>query len=189
MEIDESQIQSLEQEIVTETRKRRRGREITDIPRELEQMSGSDVVKILEFLHRKYLSWMTEAEGSKYATLYKSAKEEALKETLEAYAELQKTNQVLLERLERLVESLENRLVSQPAVQPQEVAKETVKELKKSLLDDPRVRALLYVVADYFMGKNPELAKYKPIVASILFPEAVETNPSTSTGETGESTI
>jgi len=188
MEIDESQIQSLEQEMVTETRKRKRSRDTTDIPKELDQMSGSDVVKILEFLHRKYLSWMTEAEGSKYATLYKSAKEDALKETLEAYAELQKTNQALMERLERLIESLESKLVAQSAVQPQEVAKETVKELKKSLLDDPRVRAILYVVADYFMGKNPELAKYKPIVASILLPEAVEANPSSSTGETGEST-
>jgi flagellar biosynthesis/type III secretory pathway protein FliH len=188
MEIDESQIQSLESEVVPETRRKKRGRETTDIPKELEEMSGSDVVKILEFLHRKYLSWMTEAEGSKYATLYKSAKEDALKETLEAYAELQKTNQALIERLERLVESLENRLVAQPAVQPQEVAKETAKELKKSLLDDPRVRALLYVVADYFMGKNPELAKYRAIVANILFPEALESNPPASTGETGEST-
>ncbi len=132
------------------------------IPESLKRLSGEEVLRILDFLHRKYLSWMTEAEGAKYSSVYKSAKEEALREVLELQAELQKQIQQQIETLQKITVALQEAITKQPQV------------VTKSLLEDPRFRVLAYVIYDYLASKNPELKKYRDLVLSILMPEATQ---------------
>ena len=174
----DSEIEGKAVEVVRKSRRRRKKDE-DEMPLPLDKLSGREVIQILDFLHKRYLSWMTEAESAKYATVYKSAKEEALKESLEMYAEIQKQNQQLIEQLNKLIE----RLQQQQQVQPQQIAKETVQEMKKSLLDDPRVRSLLFVLLESFLGKNETYQKFRPFLARILIPEAFRQQEETTTHE------
>jgi len=146
-------------------KKNKRRKELNPAPESLRELSGEDVLNIFDFLHRRYLSWMTEAESAKYSTLYKSARDEALKETLETYSELQKQNQELINKLEKLVNALEGRL------QPTAIATETAQQIKKSLLDDPRIRTLIAIGLDAFLGSNDLYQKYRPLVICTLAPE------------------
>lgn len=152
--------------IKTEEPKRKRRKEDPILPEELKKLSGDEVLRVLDFMHRRYLSWMTEAESVKYSSLYKSARDEALKETLETYAELQKQNQALMERMEKLIQALEGRL------QPTQIAQETAQQIKKSILDDPRVRTLIAVGLDAFLKDNEVYQKYRPLVICTLLPES-----------------
>ena len=145
----------------SESKKKRKSKGLeAPVPESLSKLSGDEVLRILDFLHRKYLSWLTEAEGAKYSSIYKSAKEEALKEVLDLQAELQKQIQSQIEQLEKISASLQERI---SAPMP-----------KISLLDDPRIRALIYLAFETIASKNPELQKYKPIAQAILLPEAQE---------------
>jgi len=159
-----------------EIRPKKRKVKQLNLPQSLESLSGREVIDILEFLHRKYLSWMTEAEGAKYGTLYRQVREDALKETLEVYTEIQKQNQELINKLTQLTDTLQKMVGGQVVVQQvaEEAAKATVQEVKRSILDDPRVRALLYIVADYMSEKAPGLKKYLPFIQAILLPESVQ---------------
>jgi hypothetical protein len=177
----EEEIKQIDQ--VVEQPKPRKRRKAEDIElADLENMKGSDIIKILDFLHRRYLSWMTEAESAKFSSLYKSAKDEALKETLEVYSEIQKQNQELLERMERLIQALEGRLTATPEQIAQVTAQQTVEQAKKSILEDPRVRALGFIIFDYLSSKDPNLAKYKDIVKMILFPELLQSEAQQTAG-------
>jgi len=153
------------------SRRRRRRRSDDEIPLSLDKISGKEVMEILDFLHRRYLSWLTEAEATKFSTVYRSAKEEALKESLEIYGELQKHVVNIVERLDKLAERLEK--VTTP-IAPQQMAKETAEEIKKSLLDDPRVRSLIFVMLESFLGKNEQYQKFRPFIAQLLIPEAFQ---------------
>jgi hypothetical protein len=168
-ELEEMEEMGLKPAAPPKPKKKKRKSEEDEEPAELHQLSGSEVIRILDFLHRRYLSWMTEAESAKYSQLYRTAREEALKETLETYAELQKQNQALLERMEKLINALEGKLVAQ-AAPPQPPPQQQL----RSLLDDPRVRALLFVAFDYFASKNPELSKYRQLIQALLLPETLE---------------
>jgi hypothetical protein len=173
----EEDIKAIDQ--VVEQPKPRKRRKNEDIElSDLENLKGSDVIKILDFLHRRYLSWMTEAESTKFSSLYKSAKDEALKETLEVYSEIQKQNQQLLERMEKLIQALEGKLTT-PEQIAQATAQQTIEQAKKSILEDPRVRALGYIIFDYLSSKDPSLAKYKDIVRMILLPETAQATSGT----------
>jgi len=160
-------------EIERTTRRRRRRRsEDDEMPLSLDKISGREVVEILRFLHRHYLSWMTEAESTKFSTVYRSAKEEALKETLDLYNELHKQVSVVVDKLEKITERLEK--LEARTTTTQETAKKTVEEIKKSILDDPRVRSLLLVLLETTLGKNEQYKKFRPLIAKILLPEAFE---------------
>jgi len=159
------------QVIERKPRRRRRRRNDDEIPLSLDKISGKEVMEILDFLHRRYLSWLTEAEATKFSTVYRSAKEEALKESLEIYSEIQKQNQQMLEQLNRLAEKLGQ---IQGVAPPQQLAKETAEEIKKSLLDDPRVRSLIFVMLESFLGKNEQYQKFRPFIAQLLIPEAFQ---------------
>jgi len=153
------------------SRRRRRRRSDDEIPLSLDKISGKEVMEILDFLHRRYLSWLTEAEATKFSTVYRSAKEEALKESLELYGELQKQVRDIVEGLNKLAERLEKVTTPTP---PQQLAKETAEEIKKSLLDDPRVRSLIFVMLESFLGKNEQYQKFRPFIAQLLIPEAFQ---------------
>lgn len=166
------EVEKIEEEAGLEKKKKKRGRRIDDeeAPLSLQKLSGEETVRILDFLHRRYLSWMTEAEGTKYAGLYRTAKEEALREALETYSEIQKQNQQLLERMEKLIQTLEAKLTTAPA---QEIAQQTAEQIKRSILDDPRVRSLLFIGLESLFGNNPQYQKYRNFLLSLLFPEAM----------------
>lgn len=168
------EVEKIEEETGLEKKKKKRGRRIDDeeAPLSLQKLSGEETVRILDFLHRRYLSWMTEAEGTKYAGLYRTAKEEALREALETYTEIQKQNQQLLERMEKLIQTLEGKLTTAP--QTQEIAQQTAEQIKKSLLDDPRVRSIIFIGLESLFGNNPQYQKYRNFILSLLFPEAIK---------------
>ncbi len=168
----EEEVKQIDQ--VVETPKKKKKKTDEDML-ELDQMRGSDVVRLIDFLHRRYLSWMTEAESAKFSALYKSARDEALKETIEVYNEIQKQNQQLLERMEKLIQALEGKLTATEQI-ARMTAQQTLEQAKKSILEDPRIRALGYIVFDYLSSKDPNLAKYKDIVRMILLPETAQAN-------------
>jgi len=169
-EIDEAVTGGVVEVEKPKKKKRRSGK--LSIPLPLDKLSGKEVIEILDFLHKRYLSWMTEAEASKYSVVYKSAKEDALKESLEIYNELSKQIASITENLNKLAEKL-----ATVNVTPQQIAKEVVQETKRSLLDDPRVRTLIFVGLESLLGKNPQYQKLRPLIASILMPEAFQGRP------------
>jgi hypothetical protein len=131
--IDEEEIKKIDEETGIEVQPKKKKKKANEELLPLEKVSGKEVVEILNFLHRKYLEYMTQVEGAKYMGVYKSIKDEALKETLEVYAELQKQNQMLMEKLERLVNALEGKIIQQeqPQIQPEALAKTTAEEIKR----------------------------------------------------------
>jgi len=155
--------------VIEKKRRRRRRQSEEEIPLPLSKLSGKEVIEILDFLHKRYLSWMTEAEASKYSTVYRSAKEEALKETLDLYSELQKQVLETIKELKETVEAL--RTIHHQQIQ--RIPQETAKEVKKGLLEDPRVRALIFVGLESFLGNNPKYQELRPIIRQILMPETI----------------
>jgi hypothetical protein len=59
-----------------------------DLEQELKKLDGSSLVKILNFLHKTYLSWITEAEAEKYYTVSTRAFDEALRRQEKTVTEL-----------------------------------------------------------------------------------------------------
>jgi len=179
-------------EVAVEKPKKRRSTPPA-IPRGLSEITGAEAIEVIEFLHRKYLSWLTEAEGAKYSTLYRQAKDEALKEAISYYAEIQKLNKEIMDRLEQVTQTLQG-LVSQLAPGKtveqvaEETAKKTVEQVRRSIFDDPRVRALLYVVYDYLADRDPRLRRYQRVVEAILLPEASEAREEASSELSQEAT-
>lgn len=170
IEVDAEEIER-EAEITTAGVGKRRGRkrQNEELPQELGRLSGSEVIRILDFLHRRYLSWMVEAEGAKYTSVYKTAREEALKDVMETYAEIQKQNNQLLERMEKLIQALEGKLTAQPTI----IAQQTAEQLKRSIFDDPRVRSMIFIGLESLFGNNPNYQRLRDFIISVLFPEAV----------------
>lgn len=170
MEFAPEEVKEVEKEIGISKRKKKKRLGASDIEEfdTLSSMSGSEVIKVLDFLHRRYLSWMTEAESAKYSGLYKTAREEALKEVMETYSEIQKQNQALLEKLESLI-----KILSEKQITPESVAQQTAQEIRKSLLEDPRIRGLIFVILETLFSNNPNYQKLRGILTPILFPEMI----------------
>jgi len=172
--ITEEEVEKISEEVEVKPKKKRK---TVSIPQSLESLSGRDVLEMLEFLHRRYLSWMTEAEGAKYTTLYRQVREEALKEVIETYTEIQKQNQELINRLTQLTETLQKTFSpTSQVVQAvaETAARQTVEEVRRSILDDPRVRALILIALDYISEREPRLKKYLPFAQAVLMPEAFQ---------------
>ena len=161
-EISQEEVERIEKEAQITPRRRRKREE--EEPLELSRLSGEEVVRILDFLHRRYLSWMTEAESTKYAGVYKTAKDEALKEALETYAEIQKQNQELISRLEKLITVLAERVSTQPPQQPVEQV--------RSILDDPRVRGIVFIILETLLRDKPTYQEMRKLLIPLLFPES-----------------
>lgn len=150
-----------------EPRKRRKTRKnMEEIPLPLEKLSGREIVEILDFLHRRYLSWMTEAESSKYMTVWKSARDEAIKEILETQSQILEQQNQTISRLENTIKMLEYRLNQAQA------------GTSKSFLDDPRIRALLFTLLETFLGNNQQYKNLRGLLATVLLPEAFTTQRS-----------
>ncbi|MEM4675236.1 MAG: hypothetical protein QXM12_02990 [Nitrososphaerota archaeon] len=164
----------IEGEVVKVTPRRKPRRIEAEIPKELGALSGDNVVKIMEFLHKKYLSWLREAESTKYVDVVRSIREETVNEINKFYSEVFKSyeerfrkHEEMLEKLTKMIDDLYSRV---------SIIKEGEQEkvvVKQSVLDDPRVRALLYIVSEAVSDKLPAIKQYLPFLRAILFPESI----------------
>jgi len=118
-------------------------------PFSLRQISGEQAIDLLEFLHKKYLSWIREAEASKYVDIVKSIREATLEEAKTIYSSLveeyekrlEQRDQVLMnvvDKLEKMTQTIE-KLTQQPPQQQQ--PQQTIIQF----LNDPRVRTLIFL--------------------------------------------
>ena len=149
--------------------KKRARKNTGSLPKGLAKMNGADVIEVMDFLHKRYLSWLTEAEASKYTIVYKTAKEEALKETLEITNELLKNMENMLSTMQQMLQKMEE--MTKPKV-PTVITKKEIQ--KMSILDDPRIRTTLFAILDGFMAGRKEWNMIRDLVAGILIPEAFE---------------
>ena len=166
--------QHIEGEVVKVTPRRRGKRLEAEIPKELGALSGDNVVKIMEFLHKKYLSWLREAESTKYVDVVRSIREETVNEINKFYSEIFrsyeerfKKHEEMLEKLTKMIDDLYSRV---SIVREGEQEKVVVKQ---SVLDDPRVRALLYIVSEAVSDKLPAIKQYLPVLRALLLPESL----------------
>lgn len=156
--------QHIEGEIPVKTKKRK-----DDIPLGLTGMTGTDVIRIMEFLHKKYLSWLREAESTKYVDIVRSIREETVSEINKFYSEIFKAYEDRLKKHEEMMEKLTKMiddLYSKISVVKEGEQEKVV--VKQSVLDDPRVRVLGYILYESLSQKNETLQKYKPIVQQLL---------------------
>jgi len=133
-----------------------------DLEQELKKLDGSSLVKILNFLHKTYLSWITEAEAEKYYTVSTRAFDEALRRQEKTVTELaEQFSRTLgdkiapvLETLDRRLEQLEKRIERVEAKAPSPI--------------DERLIALGLVFIDALSDKFPTLKQYRPIIQSLI---------------------
>jgi len=123
-----SYIKEEEEEEVVE-RLTRRGRppkkvtpEITkDIEEVLKKVDGASALRLMNYLHRSYLSWITEAEAEKYYTVTRQAFSEALTQQ----------QQVIREIMNNVAQQLQNTIA--PALNTVSKVLETIEDRVKSL--------------------------------------------------------
>ncbi|MEM1724532.1 MAG: hypothetical protein QXW71_01970 [Thermoplasmata archaeon] len=164
----------IENRIETETKIRKRRRADEDQPLELERMSGREAVKILDYLHKNYLSWLREAEASKYVDIVRSIRSETIKEVDEFYNNIVRTYEERIANLEdtimKLNETVKNLtdLIS-TAKQEGKVEVKTSETIDR-ILNDDRVKSLILIVYNILKKKIPELREIEPIVLYTFLP-------------------
>lgn len=150
------------QNLEIETRKRR-GRPPKTTPKieipesVLNKLTANEMMQLIrsissifDFLHTKYIEWMEEAEGARYASLYQSARQNILNEYMETISQFENK----LNQLENAINSLKQ-IQQQPQMQMQ-------------LLQDPRIRALMLVIAETLLKDNKIYEKIRPFLVSTL---------------------
>ncbi|MEM4619777.1 MAG: hypothetical protein QW607_06135 [Desulfurococcaceae archaeon] len=165
----------IENRIESETRIKKRRRTDEDQPIELERMSGREAVKILDYLHRKYLSWLREAEASKYVDIVRSIRSETLKEVDEFYNNIVKTYEDRITALENTIMKLNETVknLTDLISTVRESGKIEVKhgETIDRILNDDRVKSLILIVYNILKKKIPELREIEPIVLYTFLPD------------------
>jgi len=113
-----------EEEIIPRPRRGRtpRRRVGTEIPKELEEVlkkvDGASLMKLMQFLHSSYLSWINEAEATKYYNVSREAWSEAMqmqqqmiKQLVDAFAnQLQSTLTPTLDTVNKALATIEERV-------------------------------------------------------------------------------
>ncbi len=160
--------EQLEERVVKAGRKRKKNNDI-EMPISLRELSGEDVIEVFRFLHRQYLSWMSEAEASKYTDIVRQIRSETVDETKKIYDYIISEYEKKLEEYSKTLEIMSKRLeelstrIQQPG-QPIQV----------SILEDRRVRALLFPLLDTLLKNNPDYEKYKPLLAQVLLGDIIK---------------
>jgi hypothetical protein len=121
-----------EEEVVPRPRRRRKQRR--EIPKDVEEVlkkvDGSTALKLMNFLHDSYLSWINEAEATKYYNVSRQAFNEAMQmqqqmisKLVDAFAEqIQSTLTPTLETVNKALSAIEERVkaiervTSKPAI-------------------------------------------------------------------------
>ncbi len=134
-----------------------------DLQEELKKLDGSSLVKILNFLHKTYLSWITEAEAEKYYTVSTRAFDEALRRQEKTVSELaEQFSKTLQERITPVFEVIDKRL------EQLEKRIESVESKTRPSIIDDRLIALGLMILDAYADKNPSLKELRPLLRSIL---------------------
>jgi Mg2+ and Co2+ transporter CorA len=123
---EEAEVETGEEEEEVVPKPRRRGRppkkqkiEIPpDVEEALKKIDGATALKLMQFLHASYLSWITEAEAEKYYVTVSRAYSEALQqqqrtiqELTNAFAQqLQSTIAPALESISRSIDAISTRV-------------------------------------------------------------------------------
>jgi len=123
-EVVEEEETGEEEEIIP--RPRRRGRPMrkagAEIPKEVEEafkkIDGATALKLMQFLHSSYLSWINEAEATKYYNVSREAWNEAMqmqqqmiKQLVDAFAnQLQSTLSPTLDTVNKALATIEERV-------------------------------------------------------------------------------
>jgi hypothetical protein len=166
-----------EEEIVPRPRRRARKtrREIPkDVEEVLKKVDGTTALKLMQFLHDSYLSWINEAEATKYYSVSRQAFNEAMqmqqqmiKQLVDAFAnQLQSTLTPTLETVNRALSAIEERVraieraTSKPAVDDRLILLGAV--LMKSFKDklklpqeiDDVLTAMIYSTARQYLMKT-----------------------------------
>jgi hypothetical protein len=122
-----------EEEVIPRPRHRRskRGAEISkELEEVLKKIDGASLMKLMQFLHSSYLSWINEAEATKYYNVSRQAfneamqmQEQMIKQLVDAFAnQLQSTLTPTLETVNRALSAIEERVkaiervTSKPAI-------------------------------------------------------------------------
>jgi len=123
-EVEEEEETGEEEEIIPRPRRRGRPPKRTEaeIPKEVEEalkkIDGATAVKLMQFLHTSYLSWINEAEATKYYNVSREAWSEAMqmqqqmiKQLVDAFAnQLQSTLTPTLETVNKALATIEERV-------------------------------------------------------------------------------
>jgi len=129
-----------------------------DLEQELKKLDGSSLVKILNFLHKTYLSWITEAEAEKYYTVSTRAFDEALRRQERTVTELaEQFSKTLGDKIAPVLETLDRRL------EQLEQRIERVESKAPQTIDD-RLITLGLIFMDALSDKFPALKQYKPLI-------------------------
>jgi len=136
-----------------------------DLEEELKKLDGSSLVKVLNFLHKTYLSWITEAEAEKYYTVSTRAFDEALKRQEKTITEIsEQFSKTLSDKIAPVLDSLDKRL--KELEERIESVEEKATEKKGEI--DERLITLALVFADAFTDKVEALKQYKPLIQALL---------------------
>lgn len=147
----EEEIYVPEEPPVEEERRERRGRrrkyEVKVDPEPLKKLTGDEVVQLFDYLHMRYLSWINEAEASKYFNVTQRAFEEALRRQETVLSQLsEQFGKVLGEKVGEALEAIERRI--------QQIEQRMEKLETKPVTVDERLLALGLAVADALIPKD-----------------------------------
>jgi len=174
---EEIEEEEAEEEVVPRPR-RRRVKQRREIPKEVEEalkkIDGSIALKLMQFLHESYLSWINEAEATKYYSVSRQAFNEAMqmqqqmiKQLVDAFAnQLQSTLTPTLETVNKALSAIEERVkaiervTSKPAIDDRLILLGAV--LMKSLKDklklpseiDDLLNMIIYSTAKSYLSKT-----------------------------------
>jgi len=181
LEITEDDIAGVEEQLegqaVKLRKKKGRGNDIEEeeAPFALRQLSGKEVVDIFRFLHKQYLSWMREAEASKYTDIVRQIRAETMEETKKVYDYIINEYERRLEEYAQVIENLTKKIeeiAQKLAQQPQQAVQQAPSPV--SILEDKRARAVLFAVMDSLLKNNPEYQQYRGLVAKALLGDIIE---------------
>ena len=134
-----------------------------DLEEELKKLDGSSLIKVLNFLHKTYLSWITEAEAEKYYTVSTRAFDEALRRQEKTIAELsEQFSRVLTDKITPVFDTLDRRL---EALEKRIESVET--KAGKPAIDD-RLIAIGLMLLDSYAEKNQTLKELRPLIRGFL---------------------
>ena len=176
------EVEEEEEEVVPRPRRRVR-KTRREIPKEVEEalrkIDGATALKLMQFLHDSYLSWINEAEATKYYSVSRQAFNEAMqmqqqmmKQLVDAFTnQLQSTISPTLETVNRALSAIEERVkaieraTSKPQVDDRLILLGAVllKSFKDKLklpdeLDDV-LTAIIYSTARSYLSKVEEKAE------------------------------
>lgn len=130
-------------------------------PEILKKLTGDEVVEVFQYLHNTYLSWINEAEASKYFNVAQRAFEEALRRQETVITQLsEQFGKMLGERVGEALSTIEERI--------NQLEKRLERMESRPAMIDERLLALGLAIADVLIPKDHPARSILALVASRL---------------------